>query len=71
MENRSYMNKEVSKRLKDANIAYGLKSFRESAGDIVKSKIQNGLEVRILTVNPDSEFLSYCDLVENKIQGST
>ena len=75
-ENRSNMNKEVSKRLNEANkcldiVAYGLKSFRESAGDTIKLKIQNGLKVRILTVNPDSEILLYRDSIENKIQGST
>ena len=75
-ENRSDMNKEVSKRLNDADecldiIAYGLKSFRESVGDTVKTRVQNGLSIRILTVDPNSEFLSYRDDVENKIKGST
>ena len=75
-ENRSEMNKEVGKRLKDANkcldvVAFGLKSFRESAGELIKAKVQNGLVVRILTVNPNSEFLAYRDLVEDKKQGST
>ena len=75
-ENRSDMNKEVNKRLKDATkcldiMAYGLKSFRESSNDIITSKVEQGLSIRILTVNPNSEFLNYRDLVENKMRGST
>lgn len=75
-ENRSDMNKEVSKHLKKADkcldiLAFGLKSFRESVGDMIISRIQAGLVVRILTVNPNSKFLAYRDLVENKVEGST
>lgn len=75
-KNRSEMNREVDKRLKDANkcldvMAYGLKSFRESTNELIKDKIQDGIKIRILTVNPDSKYLSYRDLMENKMSGST
>ena len=74
--NRSEMNVEIDRRLEKMSksldiIAYGLKSFRESKGNLLMSKIERGVKIRILTVNPDSEVLAYRDSAENKINGST
>lgn len=75
-DNRSAMNAEVLKRLENAEnqldiIGYGMKSFRESRDDLIRSRIQKGLKVRIITVDPNCIFLNQRDKDENKIEGST
>lgn len=75
-DSRAEMNIEIDKRIEKMSrsldvVAYGLKSFRESKGDLIKSKIASGVKVRILTVNPDAEILRHRDSAENKIEGST
>ena len=73
---RAEMNIEINKRLEKIDksldiIAYGLKSFRESKGNLIEDKIKKGVAVRILTVDPYSKILSYRDLAENRLPGST
>ena len=73
---RAEMNIEIDKRIEKMSrsldvVADGLKSFRESKSDLIKSKIARGVKVRILTVNPNAKILVYRDLAENRIEGST
>lgn len=75
-DNRSAMNIEVFKRLENAEnqldiIGYGMKSFRESRDELIRSRIQKGLKVRIITVDPNCIFLNQRDIDENKLEGST
>lgn len=75
-DNRSAMNVEVYKRLTNAEnqldiIGYGMKSFRESRDELIRSRIQKGLKVRIITVDPNCVFLKQRDTDENKLEGST
>lgn len=51
-------------------IAFGLRSFRDSQGKFIKSKIKNGLKLRILTIDPNSEFLRQREMDEKKTEGS-
>ena len=75
-DNRAQMNEHVMIHLKDSNqhldiIAYGLKSFRESKHELIQAKINSGLKIRIITVNPECDLLKQKDIDENKIEGST
>lgn len=75
-DNRSEMNMEVHKRLNTAEnqldiIGYGMKSFRESRDELIRSRIQKGLKIRIITVDPNCDFLKQRDIDENKLEGST
>lgn len=38
-------------------IAFGLKNFRDAATSLITKKLQQGVKIRILTVNPQSKFL--------------
>lgn len=75
-DNRSEMNIEVHRRLNNAEnqldiIGYGMKSFRESRDELIRSRLQKGLKVRIITVDPNCNFLKQRDIDENKMEGST
>lgn len=75
-DNRSEMNTKVHKKLDNAVnqldiIGYGMKSFRESRENVIRSQIQKGLKIRIITVDPNYDFLKQRDIDENKMEGST
>jgi hypothetical protein len=38
-------------------IAFGLKSFRDSQDKLIKQRVNEGLKMRILSMNPDGEFI--------------
>jgi hypothetical protein len=50
-------------------IAFGLKSFRHSKGEFIKLKVKQGMKIRILTIDPNSSFLSEREKVEECIDG--
>jgi hypothetical protein len=50
-------------------IAFGLKGFRENQTTLIQEKIRNGLKLRILTVNPQSIFLSQRESDEGEVKG--
>lgn len=75
-ETRAEMNTIVTERLKTAEdhldiIAFGLKSFRETRQNILKERIEHGMILRIITVNPNCELLKQKDMDEEKVEGST
>lgn len=47
-------------------IAFGMKSLRDAKGDRFKEKVKRGLKIRILTINPESEFLKQRELEEKR-----
>lgn len=51
--------------------AMGLKNFRETQGNLIEQKISEGLKIKILTIDPNSEILSQIDKNENNAIGST
>ena len=73
-ETRAIMNKDSNKILsmeKDKLdiIAFGLKSFRDSQGDLLKEKVHKGLKIRIITMFPNSIFLEEREKCENEAKG--
>lgn len=52
-------------------IAFGLKSFRETKTEEIKRLLNKGVSIKILTMNPESKFISDVDHRENKLEGST
>lgn len=50
-------------------IAFGLKSFRDSQGDLIKEKVRKGLKIRIITICPESKFLVEREKCENETEG--
>lgn len=51
-------------------IAFGLRSLRDSNGRVVENKVREGLKIRILTLDPNSEFVKQREKDEQKIEGS-
>lgn len=75
-ESRAQMNYFIGQNLENVTdhldiIAYGLKSFRESKRKLINEKVKHGLEIRIITVNPNYEYLSQKDVDEKKLKDST
>lgn len=75
-ETRAEMNTIVTGRIEKAQnhldiIAYGLSSLRESRTPLLKRKVAHGLNIRILTVDPNCELLKQKDADENKQPGAT
>lgn len=75
-DNRAQMNIYVAEKLDKSSenldiIAFGLKSFRESKTELIKNKIQHGMKIRIITVDPNYQNLYQRDKEENKVSGST
>ena len=73
---RSSMNEIIQNRLESKTnhldiIAYGLKSLRDSKTKLIKAKVKNGTEIRIITVRPDCNLLNQKDIDESKVDGST
>ncbi len=71
---RAEMNKSSNEKLKKLTnnidiVAFGLRSFRDSQTDIIKQKVQSGLKVRIITMNPNSVFLKQREIDEHEIEG--
>lgn len=50
-------------------IAWGLKSFRDGKGRIVRAKVERGLKIRIIAPEPDSEYVKQRERDEKEIEG--
>lgn len=50
-------------------IAWGLKSFRDAKDKIVRDKVKRGLEIRFLTLHPDSEYVKQREKDEKEVPG--
>ena len=51
-------------------ISFGLKNFRNSCELIVKKKLDENVQIRILTINPDSKFVRQREIEEEAAEGS-
>ena len=52
-------------------VAFGLSSFRGKHTSKVETLLHKGINIRIITMNPNSEFASIRDKEEQKAEGST
>lgn len=50
-------------------IAWGLKSFRDAKNKVVMEKVKRGLKIRIITPNPDSEYVKQREKDEKEVKG--
>jgi hypothetical protein len=63
---------EILKNAKSLDInAMGLKGYRDSQGELIKKRVMNGMRLRILTIDPNSKFLSVVDATEGVVEGAT
>ena len=74
-DRRAEINTETNIFLQTANkldiIAMGLKGFRDAQGETVKNRIEHGMKLRILTIDPGSPILNYIDKKEGNMNGYT
>ena len=73
-QSRTLMNEDAGKSMKKAKyqvdiVAFGLKSFRNEAGSIAEAMLKKGVNIRIITMNPDSEFVHQREREEDVQQG--
>jgi hypothetical protein len=71
---RAEMNISSNVKLRNANecidiIAFGLKGFRETQSQLIEDKIRRGMKIRIVTINPNSKYLSQREKDEKEIDG--
>lgn len=65
-------NDSLSKCKEDIEIiAFGLKSFREAKSDEIERLLDKGVNVKILTMSPESEMMKYVDDRESLVSGAT
>jgi hypothetical protein len=50
-------------------IAWGLKSFRDAKDKIVKEKVKHGLQIRIIALDPDSQYVKQRERDEKEVEG--
>lgn len=50
-------------------VAFGLKSFRETQSRLIEEKVKSGLKIRILTIDPQSRFISQREKDEGEVIG--
>ncbi len=74
-ETRAEINRETNALLKNVKTldicAMGLKGFRDSQESEILKRISEGMRLRILTLNPNSKFLSIIDETEGLANGAT
>lgn len=72
---RAEINVETNELLKHTKklemCAMGLKGFRDAQGKTIEERVKEGMFIKILTLDPDSQFLSIIDKTEGLIIGST
>ena len=50
-------------------MAFGLKSYRHAKGALLKEKVNKGMKVRIITIDPNSKFLKEREKNEDCLEG--
>lgn len=75
-DKRATMNIEINEHMQKVSqnldyIAFGMTSLRQGAESTVLDCLHRGAELRLLTVDPESPFLSVRDREEKKMEGST
>lgn len=73
-DTRAKMNDDCSVSMSKAKyqvdvVAFGLKSYRTQQEKLTKRLLQKGVNYRIITMNPTSEFLAQRELEENENEG--
>lgn len=72
---RAEINAETNEALRKADVldicAMGLKGFRDAQSARISERISKGMRLRILTIDPQSEFLRMIDETEVIAEGST
>lgn len=72
---RAEMNSYSNKQLENANYleicAMGLKSFRDAQSETIKNRVKEGMRIKILTINPESNYTFAVDKTEEVNTGST
>lgn len=71
---RSVMNQRADVTMKELKseldmIAFGLRAFRNAKGDEIEEKVRKGLRIRILTVNPYSQYVAQRERDEGEVLG--
>ena len=72
---RAEMNNSSNNKLDSAKknidiIALGMRAYRDAKGEVIKSKLDSNVQLRILTMNPDNELLKVKEKEENVSEGS-
>lgn len=72
---RAEMNNSSNKKLDNAKknidiIALGMRAYRDAKEEVIKLKLQNNVQLRILTINPDNELLKEKEKEENVYEGA-
>lgn len=49
----------------------GLKGYRDAQTPLIKSRVSKGLNIKILTLSPDSKYALEIDKTEGILEGST
>ncbi|MBQ8604150.1 MAG: hypothetical protein IJ410_04830 [Oscillospiraceae bacterium] len=72
---RAEINVETNELLKHTKklemCAMGLKGFRDAQGKTIEERVKEGMFIKILTLDPDSQFPSIVDKTEGLMVGST
>lgn len=73
-ETRQIMNRKADEVLNQSEnnldiIAFGLRSFRDAKTNIVKEKVKRGMKIRIITLDPSSEFVTQREKDEKEVSG--
>ena len=73
---RAEINKNSEQELKVANhcldaVAFGLRSFRGKQSPRVEEMLRKGVNVRIITMDPNSQYANVRDVEESKAEGDT
>lgn len=71
---RADLNPDINKKLESMDtgmdiIAFGMKNFLSVQGDLLKEKINKGCRIRILTINPDSQYVQQREIEEFELEG--
>lgn len=73
-QSRSKMNEDCAISLKRAKykvdvVAFGLKSYRDDNEKLTKTLLQKGVNFRIITMHPDSPYVTQREIEENETSG--
>jgi hypothetical protein len=74
IEIRSNLNSDINMQLEKMSygmdiVAFGMKNFLAAKRSLLELKIKQGCTIRILTMHPDSQFLSQRDQEEGNVSG--
>lgn len=74
-ETRTIMNESSNRYLNSMEnnmdiIALGMRNFRDAQGSLIEKKVKKGVKIRILTLNPNSPFVSQREIEERDAEGA-